>query len=94
MIFEFDTQKSEVNLSNHGIDFIEAQILWADTDLVEIRARTVGEPRYLVIGMIGKKHWSGIITYRGDNIRIISVRRSRKEEVQIYEDNKKSINKN
>ena len=37
------------------------------------------------IGRIDEKHWSGIIAYRGDRIRIISVRRSRKEEIEIYE---------
>ena len=85
MEFEFDKRKSESNKGKHGIDFIEAQELWDDPDLLEIPAITVDEPRYLVVGRIGKKHWSGIITYRDDRIRIISVRRSRKEEVELYE---------
>jgi len=85
MEFEFDPKKSEINKKKHGIDFIEAQLLWEDTDLIEIPARTSDEPRYLAIGMISGKHWSGVITYRGENIRIISVRQSRKEEVEIYE---------
>ena len=85
MEFEFDPKKSEINKNKYGIDFIEAQLLWEDTDLIEIPARTSDEPRYLVIGMISGKHWSGVITYRGENIRIISVRQSRKEEVEIYE---------
>jgi uncharacterized DUF497 family protein len=38
-------------------------------------------------GKIREKHWSAVITYRGDKIRIISVRRSRIEEVQQYESN-------
>jgi uncharacterized DUF497 family protein len=54
-------------------------------DLIEIRARTEDEPPYMVIGKIGDKHWSGIITYRDEVIRIISVRRSRREEVRLYE---------
>ncbi|MFA4835978.1 MAG: BrnT family toxin [Dehalococcoidia bacterium] len=83
--FEFDPAKSDANLARHGIDFIEAQALWADPDLVEIPARTVDEPRYLVVARIGKQHWSGVITYREERIRIISVRRSRQEEVRIYE---------
>jgi hypothetical protein len=37
------------------------------------------------IGKIGDKHWSAVITYRNEKIRIISVRRARKEEVAIYE---------
>jgi len=39
----------------------------------------------MVIGKISRKYWSGVITYRNEKIRIISVRRSRKEEVDIYE---------
>lgn len=85
MDFEFDTRKRLQNKEKHGIDFVEAQELWNDADLLEIQARTEDEPRFLVIGMIGAKHWSGIITYRNDSIRIISVRRSRAEEVTFYE---------
>ena len=85
MEFEFDRKKSESNRRKHGIDFTEAQALWNDLDLIEIPARTTDELRFLVIGKIEKKYWSGIITHRGKRIRIISVRRSRKEEVEIYE---------
>ena len=85
MDFEFDINKSNQNKKKHKIDFIEAQELWDDPDLIEIPLRTTDEPRYLVVGKISGTHWSGIITYRGDTIRIISVRRSRKEEVSIYE---------
>ncbi len=85
MTFEFDINKSGSNKEKHGIDFIEAQQLWNDPDLIEIPAKCEDEPRFLVVGKIKDKHWSGIITYRNDNIRIISVRRSRKEEIKIYE---------
>jgi len=85
MSFEFDPDKSTANLHKHGIDFIAAQTLWDDPDYIEIPALTSGEPRYLVIGKIDNKYWSAVITYREQRIRIISVRRSRKEEVAIYE---------
>ena len=85
MEFEFDPQKSERNLAKHGIDFSDAQQLWNDSNFLEIPARTDDEPRSIVIGLIGTKHWSAVITYRGDTIRIISVRRSRVEEVAWYE---------
>lgn len=85
MEFEFDRRKSERNKRKHGIDFVEAQLLWEDSDLIEIPARTEDEPRFLVIGKIQEKHWSGIITYRKHRIRIISVRRSRRKEIEIYE---------
>jgi len=83
--FEFDETKSQANLEKHGIDFIDAQALWNDPMLLEIPAKTVDEPRYLIIGVINSQHWSAVITYRGINVRLISVRRSRTEEVALYE---------
>jgi uncharacterized protein len=85
MQFEFDLEKSKTNKEKHGINFFEAQVLWDDPDMIEIPAKTTDEPRFMVIGQIAGIYWSGITTYRGDKIRIISVRRSRKEEVEIYE---------
>ncbi len=85
MNFEFDINKSKSNKEKHGINFIEAQKLWGDPDLIEIPVKNVDEPRFILIGKIKGKHWSGIITYRRDNIRIISIRRSRKKEIVIYE---------
>jgi len=85
MNFEYDINKSRSNKTKHGIDFEEAKELFNDPFMIEIPARTVGEKRYLVVGKIGTKHWSAIITYKGEKIRIISVRRSRKEEVALYE---------
>ena len=84
-MFEFDELKGRANANKHGIDFIQAQELWNDPYLIEVPAMTVDEPRYLVIGRIGAKHWSAVITYRSENTRIISVRRSRPEEVALYE---------
>jgi hypothetical protein len=84
-VFEFDERKSQGNLEKHGIDFLEAQELWKDPDLLEIPAKTIDELRFLIIGRIKGKHWSAVVTPRGNNIRIISVRRSRTEEVIIYE---------
>lgn len=84
-VFEFDNDKSLANLAKHGIDFCDAQALWDDQELLEVQATTTDEPRYLVIGLIGSKHWSAVITYRGEKIRLISVRRSRKREVALYE---------
>ncbi len=85
MEFEFDTLKSQANQQKHGIDFDAAQALWGDPALIEIPARTLDEPRWLVIGQINHRHWSAVITLRGQLIRLISVRRSRPEEVQLYE---------
>ena len=85
MEFEFDPRKSAANKRKHGIDFVDAQLLWLDPDLLEIPAKTIDEPRYLIVGKILDNHWAAIITYRDKNIRIISVRRARDEEIEIYE---------
>jgi uncharacterized DUF497 family protein len=85
MEFEFDREKSAGNKQKHGIDFYEAQGLWDDPDSIEIPVKASDEPRTLVIGKIPGKHWSAVITYRSENIRIISVRRARREEVDLYE---------
>ncbi|MBP6367949.1 MAG: BrnT family toxin [Nitrosomonas sp.] len=83
--FEFDETKNQANLKKHGIDFVDAQLLWNDPRLLEIPAKTEDEPRYLVIGVINNRHWSAVITYREANVRLISVRRSRTEEIALYE---------
>ena len=85
MNVEFDPDKSATNLMKHGIDFLEAQALWEDADRLIVPARTQGEARYMLVGKMGQKHWSAIFTYRGEAVRIISVRRARKEEVDAYE---------
>ena len=85
MAFEFDERKSQANKAKHCIDFVEAQALWLDEALAEVPARGDSEKRFLVVGLMGDKHWSAFVTYRDENIRLISVRRSRPEEVAIYE---------
>jgi len=88
MNFEYDKRKSNSNKKKHGIDFDEVQILWNDKYLVEVPSRQVAieENRSLYIGTIESKHWTAITTQReSDVIRIISVRRSRKQEIEIYE---------
>jgi uncharacterized protein len=84
MLFEFGSEKSAANKTKHGIDFVEAQEIWTDTDRLEIPARSLDEPRYQVIGRIGEKTWSAFITYRNEKIRIISVRRARADEEARY----------
>lgn len=85
MEFTFDPQKSDANARKHGIDFVDAQLLWLDDMLIEVPARTADEPRWLVVGRIAGKHWSAVVTYRDEHVRLISVRRSRPEEIRLYE---------
>jgi len=83
--FEFDEKKSNANKAKHGIDFVQAQALWLDENMVEIPSRTEDEARLVVVGKIAARHWSAVITLRDGRIRLISARRSRPEEVAIYE---------
>ena len=73
-------------MERHGIDFVEAQKLWEDPERLIEPARTIDEPRYMMIGKLGNRHWSAFFTHRDDRIRIISVRRSRRKEISLYED--------
>jgi len=85
MGFEYDPDKSSSNKTKHGIDFIEAQNLWADPDRLVIPAKNLDEQRYLLIAKLGGQIWSAIYTIRGHSVRIISVRRSRNNEREVYE---------
>ena len=84
-MFEFDPDKSAANFAKHGIDFETAQSLWDDDLRLVVGTRFLSERRELVIGRIGERLWTAVVTFRGDAIRIISVRRSRDEEARRYE---------
>ena len=85
MGFEYDPTKSAANYLKHGIDFDEAKELWKNVVLTIPSSSHVEEARWLVIGRIRGKHWTAIIADRNFAKRIISVRRSRKLERELYE---------
>jgi uncharacterized DUF497 family protein len=84
MEFEFDQAKSEANLLKHGIDFVQAQELWKDLYALKIQAKSDTEPRFALIARVEGKVWSVFFTERGSKIRIISARRSRTNEEDLY----------
>ena len=86
MKFEFDPDKSASKKDKHGIDFIEAQVLWLDEKHQMAPVPTETEMRYILTGKIADKHWTAIFTWRESRVRIISVRRARLVERQRYED--------
>lgn len=85
MEFEYDPAKSAANAEKHGIDFEAAQAIWDDPDAIDAPALETVEPRFLVVGRMDGKHWTAVVTYRKASIRIISVRRARKKEIEGYE---------
>lgn len=84
-MFEFDPAKSAANLAKHGIDFDAAQALWSDDALIVAPARVADEPRWLAVGRIGGRHWTAVYTLRDGAVRIISVRRARRDEIDAYQ---------
>ena len=83
-MFEFDKVKSETNKIKHGIDFETARSLWSDYDRIIIPAKTTGEKLFLLVAKLNRTVWSAIYTHRNDKIRIISVRKSRRNEKELY----------
>ena len=84
MEFEFDQAKSEANRLKHGIDFVQAQELWKDLYALQIQAMSDTEPRFALIASMQGKVWSVFFTDRNSKIRIISARRSRTNEEDLY----------
>ena len=85
MNFELDPKKSAANKVKHGVDFEQAKALWNDEHLLQAPAKTDDEPRFLVIGRMDGKHWAAVCVNRAGAVRIISVRRARRMEVEYYE---------
>ena len=85
MKYEYNDNKSLSNKQKHSIDFEEAKLLWNDDRMVEILSSYEDEERFINIGKIDAKFYTVVTTIRGDKIRIISARRSRKKEIEIYE---------
>lgn len=84
MKFEFDANKSTTNAEKHGISFVEAQAIWADGRSIDLDSMVSGEQRRLAVGMVGRHLWTAVWTMRGDAVRIISVRRARKDELEKW----------
>ena len=86
MEFEFDENKCLKNIERHGIDFIDADVLFGNPYL-EAPAKSVDdEQRWLAVGMIDDVYVTAIFTRRGPVIRIISMRRARNDERKRYQE--------
>lgn len=86
MDVEFDPAKDEANLAKHGVGLASGLQVFDDADLLvfaSIRSED-GEERYKAIGLIDGKLWSVVHIWRGDAIRMISVRGSNEGEERTY----------
>ena len=85
MRFQYDPAKSKANKKKHGIDFEQAKELWSDSYAIGFPAKSKDEPRFALLVKIKEKVWVAFYTIREQEIRIISVRRARKGESEVYE---------
>ena len=88
MTFTWDTRKAEENLKTHRVDFREAATVFDDalsTTFPDVD-HSVGERRFLIIGMSATGRLLVSHTERGDVVRIISARSARKREQRFYEE--------
>ena len=81
---EWDDNKNESNRRKHGLSFEQGKEVFNDANrLQKVQVRS-NERRYLTIGKIFKVIVTVVYTVRALTFRIISVRKSRKEERQAY----------
>jgi uncharacterized protein len=82
-VYEWDERKRLANLAKHGIDFADMPRVFAGSIVVSTKARG-GEVRHLAVTEHDGVFYSMVFTVRGDAIRIISARRSSREEREAY----------
>ena len=82
--FDWDSAKSASNEAKHGLSLAFASALWAGP-VVTLPSQHPGELRHLAIGLIEGRHWTVVYAPRGDCFRLISARRSRKNEKILFQ---------
>ena len=84
-MFAWDETKRRANLKKHGIDFLDAKKIFSGITLTAEDAREAyGERRSLTLGLLEDQVVSVTHTERGDDIRIISIRKATKHEARYY----------
>jgi uncharacterized DUF497 family protein len=84
MKFEWDESKRDSNLIKHGVDFLLAVMLFDGRSVVTAPSRRRAEERYMTTGVIAGRFFTAVWTWRGDAVRLISVRRARNEEEKSH----------
>ena len=80
-MYEWNDTKRQKNLSIHGVDFSAIESFQWEDALVEPDVRNLyGENRYRAIGLINGRLHLAVFTLRGENFRIISLRKANKRE--------------
>ena len=81
----WDEAKRRANLRKHGIDFVDAERIFRGLTLTTEDMREVyGERLFLTLGLLEDQVVSVAHTERGEDIRIISIRKATKHEARFY----------
>ncbi len=88
MHFEWDADKDDANLREHGVAFSEAVETFRDANGIEYfdREHSDAEARYIRIGLSSRRLLVVIFTERNNSIRIISAWPADKQAERLYED--------
>ena len=85
MNYEFDPAKDESNLDKHGVAMAQAlEFEWDSATVPEDTRRKYAEVRLQATGLIGVRLYVMIYCKRGDDVRIISLRKANPREVKRY----------
>jgi uncharacterized DUF497 family protein len=87
MIVDYDPDKDEANRIKHGVPLVFGVRVFSDPDLAIVPTIRIGdeEERFKAIGMVDGRLWTAIHVWRGEVIRLISVRRSNAREQRDYD---------
>ncbi len=91
LIFEWDENKNAINKVKHGLSFETAKEVFYDDNAVlfDDPDHSVGEERFLIIGMLKSSKICIVSHCYRDNdnvIRIISAREATKNEKKFYQE--------
>ncbi len=87
MQVEWDEEKCRANLRKHGLSFEDAwQVFAGDTVTIPDRRYAYGEDRFITLGTLEGRVVVVVHVARGENNRIISMRKANARETKIYQE--------
>ncbi len=91
MALTFDAKKSAKNLAERGLSFARVGAFDWQTALIQVDRRyEYGELRLRVLALLGDRLHAAVVTPRGEDLRVISLRKANDREVKFYGESKKS----
>ena len=82
-MIEFDTTKDSANVRKHGISLARFADM-TNRIIAPDPAHSHREPRWFVFGRIDRRVWAAVVTYRGAQVRVISLRPASRKERRHY----------